>query len=408
MKELLFLILFVPGFLAEPVRYDGFKVFKIIPQSEQQVDTLRLLEETLPSFNFWRSPAAVNRSVEIMVPPFLKYDFEDFLNTNKIDAEEYIEDVQKLIDNEKPKVQPRAFGWTSYYRTNDIYNWMDDMARRFPSWVRVVVGGRSHENREIRGLHISFSRNNENNAVFLEGGIHAREWISPAVVTFIINELLTSTDSTVRAMAERYDWYIFPIFNPDGYEWSHTRNRMWRKTRVPYGICTGADPNRNWDYRWNTGGASNFPCMDTFAGPRPFSEPETKSMSEYIKSINSKLIAYITFHSFTQLLLYPYGHTRENLDNAAELQAVGEAAARSLARRYGTQFRVGNVAATIYIATGGSMDWVKGVFRTRITYTYELRDTGRHGFLLPADQIIPSGEETMDSLVTIMDEFNRL
>lgn len=58
------------------------------------------------------------------------------------------------------------------------------------------------------------------------------------------------------------------------------------------------------------------------------------------------------------------------------------------------------------MATGGSMDWVKATYGTRITYTYELRDLGRYGFLLPADQIIPSGDETLDSLLVIMNEFN--
>ena len=54
------------------------------------------------------------------------------------------------------------------------------------------------------------------------------------------------------------------------------------------------------------------------------------------------------------------------------------------------------------------MDWVKGNYGTRITYTYELRDTGKNGFVLPAEQIIPCGEETLDSLVTILDEFSNM
>lgn len=50
------------------------------------------------------------------------------------------------------------------------------------------------------------------------------------------------------------------------------------------------------------------------------------------------------------------------------------------------------------------MDWVKGTYHVPITYTYELRDLGRHGFILPADQIIPTGEETMDSLIAMFKE----
>lgn len=50
------------------------------------------------------------------------------------------------------------------------------------------------------------------------------------------------------------------------------------------------------------------------------------------------------------------------------------------------------------------MDWVKGTYGKPITYTYELRDQGQYGFLLPPNQIIPTGEETMDSLVAMFKE----
>lgn len=56
------------------------------------------------------------------------------------------------------------------------------------------------------------------------------------------------------------------------------------------------------------------------------------------------------------------------------------------------------------IATGSSGDWVKANFKTPIVFTYELRDKGANGFLLPPEQIIPTGEETLDSLITILQE----
>ncbi|EFN79278.1 zinc carboxypeptidase-like [Harpegnathos saltator] len=60
------------------------------------------------------------------------------------------------------------------------------------------------------------------NGMFVKGGIHAREWISPTVVMYILHQLLTSKDLDVRNIAENYDWYIFPSFNPDGYVYTHT------------------------------------------------------------------------------------------------------------------------------------------------------------------------------------------
>lgn len=62
------------------------------------------------------------------------------------------------------------------------------------------------------------------------------------------------------------------------------------------------------------------------------------------------------------------------------------------------------VFSLIDIASGSSMDWVKAQFKPPISYTYELRDKGKYGFMLPANQIIPTGEETLDSLVAMFKE----
>uniref|UniRef100_A0A1B0DE40 Peptidase M14 domain-containing protein n=1 Tax=Phlebotomus papatasi TaxID=29031 RepID=A0A1B0DE40_PHLPP len=88
--------------------------------------------------------------------------------------------------------------------------------------------------------------------------------------------------------------------------------RLWRKTRSKQGfICQGVDPNRNWDVYWETGGIGAFDnmCEEKFAGPEPFSEIETKSLSEYILSIGDNLNFYIAFHSANNMLLFPWGHT---------------------------------------------------------------------------------------------------
>jgi murein tripeptide amidase MpaA len=83
--------------------------------------------------------------------------------------------------------------------------------------------------------------------------MHAREWISIASVSWMVNQLLTSSDPEIRDIAENFDWYIIPIANPDGYAFTWSNDRMWRKTRSTQGItglCFGTDPNRNWGYNW--------------------------------------------------------------------------------------------------------------------------------------------------------------
>ena len=64
----------------------------------------------------------------------------------------------------------------------------------------------------------------------LIAGIHAREWISPAVVTYMMREL-TENITGQQELVEGLDWYIVPVVNPDGYAYSWTDDRLWRKTR---------------------------------------------------------------------------------------------------------------------------------------------------------------------------------
>ena len=86
------------------------------------------------------------------------------------------------------------------------------------------------ENRPIKGVIINLRpdrRDERPLTAMIEGGIHAREWISPATVTYIINEFLTSTDEDVKFLAEAFIWHIFPVTNPDGYSYTMTNVRFF-------------------------------------------------------------------------------------------------------------------------------------------------------------------------------------
>ncbi|XP_061437933.1 carboxypeptidase B-like [Lethenteron reissneri] len=76
------------------------------------------------------------------------------------------------------------------------------------------------------------------------------------------------------------------------------------------------------------------------------------------------------------------------------MSALAKRATKALSSAYGTKYRYGPAATTIYLASGGSFDWAydQGI---RYSMTFELRDTGRHGFLLPESQIRVTCEETM-------------
>ncbi|KAL4702752.1 hypothetical protein ACJJTC_002292 [Scirpophaga incertulas] len=235
--------------------------------------------------------------------------------------------------------------------------------------------------------------------------MNAREWISPAVVNYITNELLTSEDEETRAAAQQFDWHIFPVTNPDGYVWSFSEFRLWNKNSRPLGSEFGVDPNRNWDTNWK---ATSNPAANNYGGSSSFTEPET-DLGFYIRSIgDNKIDMYLSFHSFGQLLLVPFGNTTDKLANYNDAIKIGRTAMGALSVRYNTQYHAGNLASAIYQASGTSVDWVKDVIEVPLVYCYMLRDRGTFGYLLPADQILPSGQETMDSVLELIHQAKRM
>ncbi|XP_066250957.1 zinc carboxypeptidase-like [Euwallacea similis] len=413
MKNLVIVIVAaaVTQIVAEKLRFDNYTLYRITPTTKKLVEALRHIEEEayLTGYNFFSEVGIENIPVDILVPPEQIQKFrDDILEQPDVKSELLNENIQEAIDAEgvRPASKANTFGWTSYHTLDEINAFLRNTAFANGGSVTLLQGGQTYQGREILGVKLDIGSQTGKQSIFIEANIHAREWITSAVATYLINELLYSTEPEIRELAQGYVWYIFPVTNPDGFVHSHTNNRLWRKTRTPYSVlCYGADPNRNWPYQWMTGGASNQPCSDTYAGPSPLSEESTRTLSDFIDSVGEELVAYISFHSYSQMLLLPYGHTTAHLDNYDEMLAIGRQAITDLSRRYGTQYVVGNIAEIIYVASGGSMDTVKNKFQTPIAYTYELRDRGQNGFVLPASEIIPTSIETIDSLVSIFKSY---
>lgn len=176
----------------------------------------------------------------------------------------------------------------------------------------------------------SISNGNPNNpAIWLDGGIHAREWISPAAVTYIVDQFAEDWESQ-PAYVRNIDWYVLPVANPDGYEYTHTTDRLWRKNRGGNGRgrCAGADLNRNFGYRWGGQGASQQPCSEIYAGRTAFSEPETLAQKLFMERTAANFRGFLTFHSYGQYILYPWGYDRVVPPDYKDLERVGREAAK--------------------------------------------------------------------------------
>lgn len=157
----------------------------------------------------------VNSKIGLVMQPELYSAFEEIAESTKISFKISSNDLQSVIDAEKPLKQ-RKDGWAldRYNTLEEIYDFMDETAESYPEKVTLFTLGETYEGRLIRGLKISTSESNP--GVFIESNIHAREWISSATSLWIINEILTTSDPAIRELVDGITWHFLPITNPDG------------------------------------------------------------------------------------------------------------------------------------------------------------------------------------------------
>ncbi|CAK8672248.1 unnamed protein product [Clavelina lepadiformis] len=403
--KVLVVILLVVCALSEAKRFfHGDQVLRLYPTEEQHFQSITILEENFP-IDYWTDLHGI-RPVDIHVPKKDLPRVKVFLRRNRVNFDVFIEDVQKAIANQ---VSDRAlqfdlsgFDYNSYHTLAEIYAWTDNVIAEYPDLVSAEDFGSSYEGRLLRALKIS--KGGEGKPSFLINcGIHAREWITPASCMYAVKYLVEAKDgSEENNLLNQMDFYVIVSSNPDGYDYTWSDDRMWRKTRSlrdSGSICVGVDPNRNWDSNFGGEGSSNSPCSATYHGPVAFSEQETLLQRDFILSIKPK--AYIDVHAYSELWMYPYGYTEKLSPDNDFLGKIADESAAAVFATHGKRYQAGPVGTTIYPASGITVDWAYDEGGVRCSYTSELRDTGRYGFLLPENQIQPTSEESFAGIKVI-------
>jgi len=354
-----------------------------------------------------------------------------------------IEDVQEVIDqqfshaamirglqNQGVEVlmgenEGAADWYSQYHRFDEIVRKTKALADKHKDNTKFVASiGKTHEGREIPVIHLSGSGGGKNKPqIWLNGGQHAREWIAPAAVVYMaenmledyrtgreLGESLHSGEQTaekerlgkVKKLMDKFEFVVAPVINPDGYEYSFTGNRMWRKNRRKNDDGTyGVDLNRNWDNHWGEGGASTRTSATDYQGPSVASEPEVQACQKYIKGLKHG-IAGIDFHSYGELILRSRGWTKKRSGDESLLKTVGTDMKAAIHKQRGTKY-TSETAAGLYPTTGSTDDWMsEGANMWGHGWTVELPDSerGGKGFLLAASQIKPASKEMYHGVIS--------
>lgn len=322
-----------------------------------------------------------------------------------------IDDLQVVVDAERARIAARGqrddVEWYEEYRTLDEYwaRW-GMIVDGNPAIARLGVIGQSLEGRDMPGIVLN-GDGREGKPVFVINACqHAREWVSPAATTYMIEQLVSGygSDARITRLLDEMEWLFLPMVNPDGFDFTWTNERFWRKNkRVIDGRLRGVDLNRNWDIDWGGAGASSNPSSQTYHGEAPFSEPELRVYLNAIGPVRDRVVGHLDVHTFGQLVLSPWGYTSDEPIDIAEYAELGQIFAGGVRDATGAEYRVGPASTTLYLLSGGGSDWFYDATGA-LSWTIELR-TNR--FDPPPDQILPAGEELLEGTLRLAEEFVR-
>lgn len=340
-------------------------------------------------------------------------------------------DAQAWIDRTAAERQTiraqRGAGFFDVYRTYDeISTFCDGIVAANPAVAtRISVGTSLGDQplalpgKDIFAVRITappVMGEPERPVVVINGCQHAREWISPMSVTFCVQEFAQGygVDQRITDILDKVEIHFIPVVNPNGYDYTFTSNRFWRKNRRSNGVGgVGVDLNRNWPTAWNNGqSTSTNGGNDLYVGPAPLSEPESALVAAYIENLagtaqcldgcgsgccpigtsTSRVKGHLDVHSFSQVILGPWSFTASFGPPAVrvpELELVQQAMSDAMFAVAGAPYPAALGDMPILSPAGGVMpDWTFAEIGA-LSWTLEMRPqtSGMGGFELPVDQI---------------------
>lgn len=285
-----------------------------------------------------------------------------------------------------------------------------------PNLISKRVIGKSYEGRDIIAVKISDNVTVDENEpeVLFTHHQHAREHLTVEMALYLIRELgdTYGTDSRVTSAVNNREIWIVPDVNPDGGEYDIATGsyRSWRLNRQPNSGSSrvGTDLNRNWAFQWGCcGGSSTSPGSETYRGPRAESAPEVKVVADFARGRvvggKQQLKAAIDFHTYSELVLWPYGYTTANtapgmtLDDRNAFAAVG-------GKMGASNGYTAEQASDLYITDGSIDDWLWGNQKV-FAYTFEMYpgSSGGGGFYPPDEVIERETSRNRDAVLQLLE-----
>ncbi|MFN7685929.1 MAG: M14 family metallopeptidase [Oligoflexia bacterium] len=300
-----------------------------------------------------------------------------------------------------------------YHNYSELTSKLKMLVQSHADIAKLSSIGKTIEGRDVWALNINTnpesltSRASSKPGMIYVGNHHAREHLSAEVPLMFAQYLLQNRNQPeIATLLDTRDIWIVPMLNPDGVEFDIATGRYqyWRKNRRNNGDGTfGVDLNRNYGFQWGTGGSSTNTSSDVYMGTQPFSEPETQLFKTFVEArTNAKIL--LSFHTFSELILYPWGHTHDSIPKQEDLK-VYEKMARTMAswNKYTPQ-----QSSDLYIASGDTTDWSYGQLGI-FSFTFELspaNSLGAGGFYPGPKMVDKAFNDNLKPMLYLLDLAN--
>jgi len=358
--------LFLGFFLlsVQSTRFDNYQVLRLSLKDNALNTTdfnkanlaLKISEDFL--LDVWATNA-VEGWMDVMIPPSIAATkiFSNFSYSV------HITDVQASIDaNEMERMQARSEDefFSDFQNYATIAAWLLEKEHSSGGKANRIVAGTTHHGQNIFALELGKDAS-QKPTMIIQCGIHSREWIAVSTCCWFIDKLLSDD----LALLDQMQFVIIPSLNVDGYIYTHTTNRLWRKNRQPNSgtTCVGTDLNRNYAYAWSAPGGSGDPCSETYYGSAPFSGPESATSRNVVfRHIDEgSLVSFFDIHAYGALFMSPWGYTCTNRPpDYPEMDRVMASGTGAIWNVNGNTYVYGPTCNTIYQTSGGSRDFTYG------------------------------------------------
>ncbi len=275
------------------------------------------------------------------------------------------------------KLDPR------YLNPQKVEEKLKKIQAQFPNDSRLEQIGKSNQGRPIYALLLSKSAKRNDPTYFnkptliIDGMHHAREVMTSEIVMDVADVILSMKRQNSRwnQLIEAWNVWIVPMLNVDGNNIVWTSDTWWRKNaRANGNNVHGVDLNRNYTFAWNScGGSSGSPSSDTYRGASAGSEPETQALMKL--GLMTYPTASLSYHSYSELVLYPYGcQGAFTGENALHQKVGGELAAMLPSDNNKGTYTAGTPWKLLYSVDGDSMGFMHSEFGA-LSFTFEVNQS---------------------------------